>query len=83
MFLEMMPLPCREEAFQVDWGIDGSRRQAPVGHAPELLDTHLLAQLWVGHDDQWLPSHVKPTGRRSNQNFFFDKLLLALIIVVC
>jgi hypothetical protein len=61
-------LPCSEEAFPVYWRIGDGRRQAPVRHALELLDAHLLAELCVGYDDQWLPSHVKSAGRW-NQNY--------------
>jgi len=58
------PVPCSEEALQMDRRISDGRRQAPIGHALELLDAHLLAKLRIGHDDQWLPSHVKPAGRQ-------------------
>jgi hypothetical protein len=53
--------------------IGDGRRQAPVRHALELLDAHLLAELCVGHDDQWLPSHVKSAGRSIESKLFaFD-----------
>lgn len=56
-----MRAPGEEEGVLVQ-GTDRRRRGAPVGDVLELLDADLLAQLGIGHDHQWLPSHVKPAG---------------------